>query len=35
MEDILKKLSIKKENFGACIGGEGWLETTDQGKIDL
>ena len=34
MENILKKLSVKKESYGACIGGETWLETTDQGKID-
>ena len=27
MEDILKELMIQKENYGSCIGGEGWLET--------
>ena len=34
MENILNKLLIEKENYGACIGGDTWLETTDQGKID-
>tara|TARA_Y100000996_G_scaffold62230_1_gene42164 strand:- start:806 stop:2335 length:1530 start_codon:yes stop_codon:yes gene_type:complete len=33
MEDILKKLSISNENYGACIGGESWMQTTDQGSI--
>ena len=34
MENILKDLSISKENYGACIGGESWIETTDQGAIE-
>ena len=33
MEDILKELMIQKENYGACIGGEGWLETTNSGEF--
>ena len=34
MENILKELSISKENYGACIGGESWIETKDQGAIE-
>ena len=34
MENILKKLSILNENHGACIGGDVWMETKDQGTID-
>ena len=34
MEDILKRLSIDKKNYGACIGGATWLETKDQGEIN-
>ena len=33
MEDILKELLIKKENYGSCIGGEGWLETRNLGEF--
>ena len=33
MEDILKELMIQKENYGSCIGGEGWLETTNIGEF--
>jgi len=33
MEDILKELLIQKENYGSCIGGEGWLETTNLGAF--
>ena len=33
MEEILKELLIKKENYGSCIGGEGWLETTNLGEF--
>ncbi|OUW20574.1 MAG: aldehyde dehydrogenase family protein [bacterium TMED161] len=33
MEDILKELLIQKENYGSCIGGEGWLETTNLGEF--
>ncbi len=34
MENILKKLSISTENYGACIGGKPWMKTTDQGVIE-
>ena len=33
MEDILKELMIQKENYGSCIGGEGWLETKNLGEF--
>ena len=33
MEEILKERLIKKENYGSCIGGEGWLETTNLGEF--
>ena len=33
MEDILKELMIQKENYGSCIGGEGWLETKKLGEF--
>ena len=33
MEDILKELMIQKENYGSCIGGEGWLETKNLGEL--
>ena len=34
MENILKKLSISNENFGSCIGGEEWFETSKEGHIE-
>ena len=34
MENILKKLSISGENYGACLGGDSWIETNDQGTIN-
>ena len=34
MNEILNKLNIKDENFGACIGGGNYIQTTDSGKID-
>ena len=34
MKEILDKLSILEENFGACIGAESWMETKDQGIIE-
>ncbi len=34
MIDILTKLNIKDINYGACIGGEHWMETSDAGVID-
>ncbi len=32
--DFLKELGIEQENFGACIGGEDWLNTTNGKKLD-
>ena len=34
MENILKQLSISNINYGACIGGDSWMETKDQGTIE-
>ena len=34
MDDILKKLSIKEENYGSCVGGENWLSTSAEGVIE-
>ena len=34
MNDILEKLNIKNENYGSCVGGEEWFETSDEGVID-
>ena len=34
MKNILKNLSISNENHGACIGGDSWMETKDQGTIE-
>ena len=34
MENILKKLSISSENYGSCIGGQGWIQTTTEGQIE-
>ena len=34
MNDILEKLNIKNENYGSCVGGEEWFETSDKGVID-
>jgi acyl-CoA reductase-like NAD-dependent aldehyde dehydrogenase len=33
MENILKQLSISNHHHGACIGGDSWIETKDQGTI--
>ena len=33
MNAILKQLNIKDYNFGACVGGDQWLETESQGEI--
>lgn len=33
MSELLKKLSIKSDNFGACVGGNPWLSTTSEGVI--
>ena len=32
--DFLKELGIKKENYGACIGGEDWINTSAGQKLD-
>ena len=34
MKDILEKLSIPDHSFGSCIGGEGWVENTNEGVIE-
>ena len=34
MDDILKKLSIKENNYGSCVGGENWLSTSTEGVIE-
>ena len=34
MESILNKLSISKENYGACVGGTDWLTTNTEGCIE-
>ena len=34
MNDILKKLNINNENYGACIGGKKWFNTSSEGVIE-
>ena len=34
MNDILKKLNINNENYGSCIGGEKWFNTSSEGVIE-
>ena len=34
MNEILKKLGVKKVNLGACIGGEGWIENSGYSFIE-
>ena len=34
MENILNKLSISDKNYGACIGGDNWIDTKGNGVID-
>ena len=34
MEKILKDLEISEQNYGACIGGQSWLKTNNQGTIE-
>ena len=34
MNDILKKLNINNENYGACIGGKKWFDTSSEGAIE-
>ena len=33
MNSILNKLNIKENNYGSCIGGSNWLNTSDSGEI--
>ena len=32
--EFLKKLGIKKENYGGCLGPSHWSVTTDSGKTE-
>jgi len=32
--DFLKELGIEEVNYGSCVGAEGWIQTTEGGKID-
>lgn len=32
--NFLKELGIKNQNYGACVGGEDWIKSTDSKKID-
>ena len=34
MNDILKKLNINNENYGSCVGGENWFNTSSEGVIE-
>ena len=34
MKDILKKLNINAKNYGSCVGGQDWFETTSEGLIE-
>ena len=34
MKDILENLSILEHSFGSCVGGEGWIENTDDGVVE-
>jgi len=34
MKDILENLSILEHSFGSCVGGEGWIENTEDGVIE-
>ena len=34
MKDILESLSISEHSFGSCVGGEGWIENTDDGVVE-
>ena len=33
MNEILNNLSISEKNYGSCIGGDNWLETTNLGDF--
>ena len=32
--NFLKELGIENQNYGACVGGEDWIKSTDSKKID-
>ncbi len=32
--NFLKELGIENHNYGACVGGEDWIKSTDSKKID-
>ena len=34
MNEILKKLSINGENYGACVGASNYMITSDSGSIE-
>ncbi|MBI45282.1 MAG: aldehyde dehydrogenase family protein [Candidatus Marinimicrobia bacterium] len=34
MNNILEKLGVKEINYGACIGGDKWIESNDSGPIE-
>ena len=34
MNSILEKLGINEINYGACIGGDRWIESNDSGTIE-
>ena len=34
MNNILEKLGISEINYGACIGGDKWIESNDSGIIE-
>ena len=35
MNDILKSLGIKENNYGACFGGNNWCNTDSEGIIEI
>ena len=34
MNNILDELGVKDINYGACIGGDKWIESNDSGLIE-
>ena len=34
MNSILEKLGVSEINYGACIGGDRWIESNDSGTIE-
>ena len=34
MNNILEKLGVSEINYGACIGGDRWMESNDSGIIE-